>query len=218
MTTIAEGTNVMKKISKYTPIILALSLIGISNSCLPNDLADYRKPGKTDVNTEIIGAIDDNGDGLKTKICRYQYNMPAVPINIRHSIVLGGVCYDANKDNRSKISSIYGAQYSEKENKWEPYYVNTDDEKILKPVSKVVEIKSKNSSGFYRLTDDVTGDENTRSRNISYCLFHETEALCGAGQVMNLAHPNSNILPYTLEILKSTYFINSDTSKSPSGN
>jgi hypothetical protein len=212
-----EGIDKVKKKLGYL-IASAVVFLGWGNSCSPQGAEDYRKPGKTEVVTEVIDAIDNNGDELKTKVCHYEYDMPAVPIDLRHAVVLGGVCFDASQSNYEKISELYGARYLSNEGKWVPYYAGEEDKRNFEPVSKIFEIKSANTHGYYRVTDEVTGDESTRSRNISYCLFHDAEALCGTGSVMNLANPKSNTLHYTVQILNSVRFFDSDVSTTLPGN
>lgn len=116
---------------------------------------------------------------------------------------------------REKVAEQHGATYDARKKKWASYFTDRD-RKILGPVTKLYPLHAVNSEGFAVTTDSVTGDMNQRVRFISYCLFHDSKALCGNGQVMKLSDPQGNLLPYALTILRSIQFIDVPASASSS--
>jgi hypothetical protein len=129
-------------------------------------------------------------------------------------------------DNVTSINVIaarYGATYDANKKKWVAYFgdVSTRDGEILRPATRVGALNAVNGHGFYLTQDDTDGDPLRRTRSLTYCLFHETKALCGHGQVMRLSDPKSDLLPNALTILRSIEFIDtlapSATSAKPQG-
>ncbi|BEU23213.1 hypothetical protein [Paraburkholderia caribensis] len=115
--------------------------------------------------------------------------------------------------NVSETAKVYGASWSSAEKYWVPYYGNEDDKKLLSSVSKVYQLRSKNSSGFLRTTDQINGAESQRVRFYTFCLFHDTASVCGSGQSMRLEEPKGNYLPYILRVLRSVSFMDSQPGK-----
>ncbi|MFC6950187.1 hypothetical protein ACFQI9_37465 [Paraburkholderia dipogonis] len=114
--------------------------------------------------------------------------------------------------NKNQVAIEFGARFDAKERKWVPDFGDASEDEIsdLKDVTKTFPLDSRNSSGFYTIQDDQDGEPSRRMRHISYCLFHETKAICGDGQVKRLVDAKSDMLPYALKILRSVEF--SDTS------
>ncbi|PMS22161.1 hypothetical protein C0Z18_06575 [Trinickia dabaoshanensis] len=101
----------------------------------------------------------------------------------------------------------YGAQWDEGGRIWKLYDEDASDRKLLRPVSKIYQLKSPNATGFLRTTDEISGDENQRVRFYSFCLFHEKAAVCGEGQSMKLKEPKGDYLPAILRILRGVSFV-----------
>ncbi|WP_148669146.1 hypothetical protein [Burkholderia pyrrocinia] len=80
-------------------------------------------------------------------------------------------------------------------------------------LQNVYSLEAVNGSGFYLIQDDRGGDPAQRERYLSFCIFHETMAVCGGEPVMNLSDPNGDLLPYVLEILRSVEFVDTSGSK-----
>lgn len=116
--------------------------------------------------------------------------------------------------NINDIAHQYGAEYDQNKKKWVAYYVSTRDRGLLASVSRIYAVKAINATGFVRTTDETLGDPTLRVRFSSYCLFHENKSLCGNGQVMMLADPKGNLLPYALAVLRSIEFIDAPSSTS----
>lgn len=107
----------------------------------------------------------------------------------------------------NETAQNFGAQWNEREKIWRLYYEGDNDKKILPPISRIYQIKSINSIGFLRTTDQINGDEAQRVRFYSFCLFHGKAAVCGAGQSMRLEEPKGDYLPAIMCILRSVNFI-----------
>ncbi|MBB5408724.1 hypothetical protein HDG34_002661 [Paraburkholderia sp. HC6.4b] len=90
---------------------------------------------------------------------------------------------------------------------WSVYYESDEDRDNLHSLTKVYALKAVNASGFYMVQDDNDGDEATRQRYFSYCLFHDHSAVCGSRSVTRLQNPRGSILPEIVNILKSVRFV-----------
>ncbi|WP_321846963.1 hypothetical protein [Paraburkholderia bannensis] len=114
-------------------------------------------------------------------------------------------------DNRNDIANDNGGSYDDKSGHWSAFYVSDQDKDILAPATKIIAFDSPSGTGFVRLTDDVIGDEKSRDRKISYCVFdkraHQDQAICGDGIVMKLSNPQENFLPDAIKVLQSLQFI-----------
>lgn len=162
------------------------------------------------VTTVLQNQIDGFSEGKTavTRECHVRYVDPNIPESIRSRFTFNSICFEVNIDqNKESIYKRYGGAYSNNSKKWVSYYDGDGDRTLLSPVSRIYPIKTANSSGFARTTDEIIGDPNQRVRFFSYCLFHDAEALCGNGQVMKISDPKNNLLPYALEILRSVQFI-----------
>lgn len=72
----------------------------------------------------------------------------------------------------------------------------------------VYDIRARNAHGWADTFEELTGDERGRKRYMSFCIFHQTKALCGNGTVAQLAEGRKgDLTPYALEILKSIEFL-----------
>lgn len=112
----------------------------------------------------------------------------------------------------NEVAIDYGGHLQPVTKKWIPAFpgASVDEVSRLKEVTKTFPLDSANGHGFYMIQDETVGEPNRRVRHFSYCLFHETKAICGDGQVKRLVDAKSDMLPYALKILRSVEF--SDTS------
>ncbi|WP_321815088.1 MULTISPECIES: hypothetical protein [unclassified Paraburkholderia] len=114
-------------------------------------------------------------------------------------------------DSRNDIANDNGGSYDDKSGHWSAFYVSDQDKEMLAPATKIIAFDSPTGTGFVRLTDDVIGDEKSRDRKISYCVFdkraHQDQAICGDGIVMKLSKPQENFLPDAIKVLRSLQFI-----------
>lgn len=117
------------------------------------------------------------------------------------------VCASLMDKSKEEIARQHGAVYDGKRKKWIPYFDSERDAKLLGEFTKVGNLDAINGSGFYLIQDDRDGDPAQRERYLSFCIFHETMAVCGGEPVMYLSDPKGNLLPYVLDILRSVEFI-----------
>jgi hypothetical protein len=110
--------------------------------------------------------------------------------------------------NENEVSTRFGGRFNKNEKKWIPDFGDASENDILEleKVTKTFSLDSRNGHGFYTIQDDLDGEPSRRVRHISYCLFHETNAVCGYGQVKRLVDAKSDMLPYALRILRSVEF------------
>lgn len=124
------------------------------------------------------------------------------------------VCASLMDQSKEEIARQHGAVYNQNRKKWIPYFDSKKNTKLLGKFTKVSNLDAVNGSGFYVIQDDRDGDLAQRERYLSFCIFHETIALCGGEPVMYLSDPKGNLLPYTLDILRSIEFIDTSGEKS----
>lgn len=76
---------------------------------------------------------------------------------------------------------------------------------------RLMEFSGKNWTGIGNTNDQITGEETLRQRFFNFCLIQidGSQVLCVYNlQVMNLNHPESNILEKVISVLKSIEFTN----------
>lgn len=123
------------------------------------------------------------------------------------------VCASLIDNSKELIACQHGAVYDEDKKEWVPYFESDSDARLLDTFTKVHNLKAVNGDGFYLIEDDRDGDPARRQRYLSFCIFHETRAVCGEEPVMYLSDPNGNMLPYVLDILRSVEFVGTSGSK-----
>lgn len=123
------------------------------------------------------------------------------------------VCASLIDNSKGVIARQHGAVYDEDRKKWVPYFESDSDARLLDTFTKVHNLKAVNGDGFYLTQDDRDGDPARRQRYLSFCIFHETMAVCGEEPVMYLSDPDGNMLPYVLDILRSVEFVGTSGSK-----
>jgi hypothetical protein len=73
------------------------------------------------------------------------------------------------------------------------------------------QIKTKTGHGWLATHDETYGEENSRIRNLVYCVFHDERAICGSSNVGYLESIRSNPIadrtPYVLRMVKSIEFL-----------
>jgi len=73
---------------------------------------------------------------------------------------------------------------------------------------RVYNLTAVNSKGVASTEADTTGDEKNRRRQMGFCLFHQTKALCGGGVVGYIPDgPRSDLSVKVLEILRTVEFL-----------
>jgi hypothetical protein len=135
------------------------------------------------------------------------YHLPSTG-PLRSPILYGGFslnCVDA--DDKDKIADFLGAK--KVGDAWlQPGYRNESWVPFDKQQhARIIELTGANWKGTGLTVDDTTGDERTRSRVFSFCLFHGSQALCGRTPVVFLANPKVNELWKVKAILQSIQFI-----------
>ncbi|WP_152494914.1 hypothetical protein [Paraburkholderia kururiensis] len=124
------------------------------------------------------------------------------------------VCSSLMDQSKNEIARRHGATYDRNKKKWTPYFDSERDAKILGKFTTLHSLNTTNGSGFYVIQDDRDGDPAQRERYLSFCIFHETIALCGSEPVMYISDPKGNLLPYALDIIRSVEFIDDSGRKS----
>jgi hypothetical protein len=71
----------------------------------------------------------------------------------------------------------------------------------------VFSVTSVNARGFAVSQDDIMGEPRRRIRHFYYCLIKPPKALCGDGQVGQLANPKTDLTAYALQIIRSIEFL-----------
>ena len=126
---------------------------------------------------------------------------------------LGIVCYNTKDVDLGLDAPV---RYDHTEKRWIADYKNwmksanpTTQERLhFTKGMKVYSVKSKNGQGYAYTHNQLTGDEKHRPRYLSYCLFHDTKALCGGGEVGLISDgPKGDLTPYVLQILRSIEFL-----------
>jgi hypothetical protein len=142
------------------------------------------------------------------KFAGYEENLSKVNEGAKFGFSIG--C-ESNFSDKNEIANENGAEYDSTSGKWKGFYVSDQDKSLLAPVTKVISFETVNGAGFIRVTDDVIGDDESRDRKLSYCVFDsrlaKKQAICGSGVVMHLAHPQENFLPDALKVLRSVEFL-----------
>ncbi|MBP0592067.1 hypothetical protein J8I87_20510 [Paraburkholderia sp. LEh10] len=115
----------------------------------------------------------------------------------------------SNFSDINEVATDYGCYFNSEQNKWLPAFPGASPDEVsrLRKVTKTFPLTSKNGHGFYMIQDETVGEPDRRVRHISYCLFHETKAICGLGEVKRLVDAKSDMLPYALRILRSVEFL-----------
>jgi hypothetical protein len=126
------------------------------------------------------------------------------------------VCASLTDQSKEEIARQHGAVYDGNRKNWIPYFDSERNAKLLGEFTTVGSLDAVNGSGFYVIQDDQDGDPAQRERYLSFCIFHETMAVCGGEPVMYLSDPKGNLLPYVLDILRSVEFIDISGPKSVS--
>ncbi|WP_206952526.1 hypothetical protein [Trinickia acidisoli] len=154
-----------------------------------------------------IDIADLYGGYLKSgmpKNASYSTDVPPV----RSTLERFGINFECQTDQDFiDASHNFGAQWNEGKKRWDLYYEDANDSKILPPVSRIYQLKSRNASGFMRTTDQISGEEDQRVRFYSFCLFHDKAAVCGTGQSMRLEEPKGDYLPFIMRVLRSVNFV-----------
>ena len=119
-----------------------------------------------------------------------------------------------------EISAALGA--SQAHGSW-MRYASSLDAPVLTPFEKnsnpqTVVLKGKNWTGIGLTVDATTGDEEKRPRVFSFCLIHNTQALCGNTPVEWLADAKHNDLWMVKSILQSVVFVDSSVLSGTSSN
>ena len=87
-------------------------------------------------------------------------------------------------------------------------YSDPDFLKATVESMRVYDVKTPNAHGWADTSDQLTGDEAGRTRYMSFCIYHGSKALCGLGKVGLLRDgPKGNLMPHTLQILRSIEFL-----------
>lgn len=118
------------------------------------------------------------------------------------------VCFDVSES--SKITDWLGAKkidegwkkYSSAGGLNEPFLDFWPEEN-----AEVIQLDGSNWTGTAIATDEITGDESSRSRWLNFCLMHDSQVLCGAANVMALGLPGTNVQDNVVAVLKSVEFV-----------
>jgi len=111
--------------------------------------------------------------------------------------------------------AIHGVGYDARERRW--VTVATDnsaqDAEVPQPSMRLFPIQASNSVGIGVTQDATSGDRPMRA--FFFCLRHPPVALCGwTPQVMHLGNKKSDLMPMTLDIVKSITFFETPLSNS----
>jgi hypothetical protein len=134
-------------------------------------------------------------------------------------LYLGMVCYD------TRVANVIGnapVRFDSQQDQWVRHLgaallswdagdgLNSDEVFAIDQSIRVYPLNNVNSKGFVYTTDDWTGDETKRTRQLSYCLFRAHIGVCsGRVEVAALAYgPKVDVItPYVLQILRSIEFL-----------
>lgn len=134
------------------------------------------------------------------------YHLPATGPKAPH--LLSSFSLDCLSADTNDIGIVLGAK--QVNGQWVRYVILPDRpnlalfEKGAHP--QAVSLKGENWTGVGSTIDETTGDEEKRTRKFSFCLIHNTQALCGNMPVVWLADPKHNDLWMAKEILQSVVF------------
>lgn len=133
-------------------------------------------------------------------------------------VLNGGFSLNCKKANDKQIGISLGAKLVN--GQWLRYDPWGDGPELV-PFEKLarvqtVQLRGRNWIGKGITVDDTTGDEERRGRIFSFCLVHNTQALCGTTPVEWLANPKVNQLWKVRVILESIEFVDTPTSASAS--
>ncbi len=181
-----------------TQVAFGQSTIAVKHEILSVDM------GQPDCAISVVNYFDGHLASRMKMTAGYWTDTPPVQstlgdFGIRFECQIGQQFDDA--------AQTYGAQWNEGKKKWDLYYEDANDSKILPPVSRIYQLKSRNASGFMRTTDQINGEEDQRVRFYSFCLFHDKAAVCGTGQSMRLEEPKGDYLPFIMRVLRSVNFV-----------
>jgi hypothetical protein len=112
----------------------------------------------------------------------------------------------------NQVATHFAGRFNPETRQWVSDFGDAPDGEIsrLRFATKTFPLSSKNGNGFYTIQDDLDGEPFRRMRHISYCLFRESKAVCGDGEVKRLADAQGDMLSYALSILRSVEFMESD--------
>ncbi|CAE6736130.1 hypothetical protein R70006_02348 [Paraburkholderia domus] len=132
---------------------------------------------------------------------------------IASPVLNGGFSLNCNKAHDKQIGISLGAKLVN--GRWLRYDPWGDGPELV-PFEKLahvrtVQLKGRNWIGKGITVDDTTGDEERRGRIFSFCLVHNTQALCGTTPVAWLANPKVNQLWKIRAILESIEFVDAPT-------
>jgi hypothetical protein len=85
-------------------------------------------------------------------------------------------------------------------------YERNKAEEIIE-TTQVYDIKAVNGHGWADTYVYLIGDEQYRQRSMSFCIFHDSKALCGNGKVAYVNEPQGDLTQHALEILRTIEFL-----------
>jgi hypothetical protein len=205
-----EGTEMKLKIK--VGLLVCAVICGANVGVTAAHLATVDKPPILSVDMGAgcaISVIDLYRGHLKSGMpanASYWTDTPPV----RSSLGDFGINFECNAKQRSDdVANLYGARWDARRKRWTPYYENSDEQRLAAPVSRIYQLRSKNSTGFLRTIDQINGDESQRVRFYKFYLFHSGKSVCGDGQSRRLTEPSGDYLPYIMRVLQSVEFIDS---------
>jgi hypothetical protein len=122
------------------------------------------------------------------------------------------VCYDSDNPH---LTDGVPVRYDKEVGKWvrdsrvklwSDYFTEAERRATERSV-QIYSITSVNAKGFALTQDEINGEPQFRERHFSYCLFKPPKALCGSGQVGQIAHPKSDLTAYALQLIRSIEFL-----------
>ncbi|KAF0843986.1 hypothetical protein FNL37_1421 [Methylovorus glucosotrophus] len=85
-------------------------------------------------------------------------------------------------------------------------YERNKAEEIIE-TTQVYDIKAVNGHGWADTYVYLIGDEQYRQRSMSFCIFHDSKALCGNGKVAYVNEPQGDLTQHAIEILRTIEFL-----------
>jgi len=144
-----------------------------------------------------------------------QFFVRKMPVNL--------VCYQ-NNDEQTAFPVVRFDSESKKwvkdASEWEKDAEKTTDSEHRKHLERLIrttlvyDVRAVNSQGWALTQEDLIGDEDNRTRHLTYCLIHPPKALCGEGEVGYLKDgPKADLTEYALRILRSIEFLDDEPAK-----
>ena len=170
-----------------------------------------------DIPAELKTSIGNGGDP--------EYHVGGIivsPLPRKWNSLLGQLSFNLTCEEKNHpLNPMPSGVYDEKFEKWREdkaglrkYLAQSQDysdpsflEEKLATIH-VHDVKTRNAHGWADTSDDLTGDDDSRKRYMSFCIYHGSKALCGLGKSAYLSDGSKgDLTPHILKILRTIEFL-----------